>query len=132
LIGVFFLLHGLVHLLYVGHSLKFFELQPEFGWPDGSWVFSKILGNETIRVFASLALGLAALAFLVSGVGLLLQQTWWRPVTQVAAFLSAAIFLLFWDGGFQKLDAKGGVAILIDLAILAVVWFAHGPDLDFG
>ncbi len=39
--GILFLLHGLVHLLYFGQSLRFFELQPDMIWPDNSWLFSK-------------------------------------------------------------------------------------------
>ena len=35
-IGVFIILHGLVHMLYFGQSRKFFELQPGMTWPDGS------------------------------------------------------------------------------------------------
>jgi hypothetical protein len=31
--GIFFLLHGLVHLLYAGQSLRFFELRPGMTWP---------------------------------------------------------------------------------------------------
>ena len=37
-LGIFMVLHGLVHLLYFGHGLRFFEL-PDLAWPDGSWVF---------------------------------------------------------------------------------------------
>ena len=33
--GVFLMLHGLVHLLYLGQSQRFFELQPGMTWPDG-------------------------------------------------------------------------------------------------
>jgi hypothetical protein len=38
-----------------------------------------------------------------------------------SAVFSAVIYLLFWDGELNRLDNKGGIGILIDLAILAVV-----------
>jgi len=43
IIGVFIVLHGLVHLLYFGQSWRFFELQPEMVWPEDSWAFSRLL-----------------------------------------------------------------------------------------
>jgi hypothetical protein len=39
IIGIFLLLHGLVHLLYFGQSARYFDLRPEMIWPDGSWAF---------------------------------------------------------------------------------------------
>ena len=121
ILGIFCILHGLVHLLYAGQSRRLFELRPGMVWPDGSWLFSKLLGAETIRWLASILLVLAALGFMAGGLGLLIRQDWWRPVTVGAAVVSAAIFLLFWDGRVQALDDKGGVGLLINVAILVVV-----------
>jgi uncharacterized membrane protein YphA (DoxX/SURF4 family) len=121
LFGVFFVLHGLVHLLYFGQSAKFFELQPGMVWPDGSWTFSSLLGNATARNLASIFLILAAIGFIASGAGVLLKQGWWLPAAASAAIFSSAIFIFFWDGVMQHLDNKGGVGILINLAILAVL-----------
>jgi hypothetical protein len=81
LFAVFFILHGLVHLLYLGQSQRFFELQPGMTWPDGSWLFSRFLSPESTRLIASVLLVLAALAFAGSGLGLLLKQDWWRRVS---------------------------------------------------
>lgn len=117
-ISIFFVLHGLVHLLYAGQSRRLFELRPKMVWPEGSWAFGKLLEDETTRLLASISLVLAALGYLVGGVGLALQEPWWRPVTVAAAVLSAAIFIVFWDGKIQSLDDKGGVGLLINLAIL--------------
>ena len=36
--AVFLILHGLVHLLYLGQSAGTFELQPGLNWPDGSGI----------------------------------------------------------------------------------------------
>lgn len=69
--GIFFVLHGLVHLLYAGQSRRAFELRPNMTWPDGSWLFSPFLGDEAVRWLASVSLALAALGFAASGVELL-------------------------------------------------------------
>ncbi len=124
LLGIFFVLHGLVHLLYAGQSGRFFELAPGMTWPDGSWLFSRLLGDPTTRLLAAVALALAALGLFASGLGLFLRQDGWRPAAVGATVFSAAIFLLFWNGKFQALAEKGGVGLLISLALLAVVLFA--------
>ena len=120
--AVFVILHGLVHLLYFGQSAGYFELQPGMAWPDGSWIFSKLLGDEPTRELASVLLIVAAVGFAAGGVGLLLKQSWWRPVVMGVAVYSSIIYLLLWDGAFQHLDNKGGIGILINLGILATVF----------
>jgi hypothetical protein len=48
----------------------------------------------------------------------------------VAAF-SGVIFILFWDGKLQKLDAKGGIALLINTAILFAALLLQWLDFEF-
>jgi len=122
LVGVFLLLHGLVHLLYAGQTWRLFELRPNMTWPDGAWLLSKIFREETTRRLASISLALAAFGFIAGGAGLLLRQGWWQPVTVGAAVLSILSFCLFWDGRFRALDDQGGIGVLINLAILVIVW----------
>jgi hypothetical protein len=129
--GVFILLHGLVHLLYVGQSARLFELQPGLVWPDGSWAFSRLFGDEATRTLASILYGLAAIGFVVGGIGIFVRQAWWRPAILVSAAFSAAIIILFWDGGMQRLDDKGGIGLLINLAILAALLILQWPRLGF-
>jgi hypothetical protein len=126
--GAVFVLHGVVHLLYFGQSRRIFELRPKLVWPDGSWAFSKILGDETTRLVASIALILTAAGFVAGGLGIFTRQAWWRPLILVSAALSAAIFVLFWDGKIEAIDAKGGVGLLISVAILTVVLILDWPS----
>ena len=126
--GAVFVLHGVVHLLYFGQSRRIFELRPKLVWPDGSWAFSKILGDETTRLVASIALILTAAGFVAGGLGIFTRQAWWRPLILVSAALSAAIFVLFWDGKIEAIDAKGGVGLLISVAILIIVLILDWPS----
>ena len=119
--GAFIVLHGLVHLLYFGQSRRLFELQSGMVWPDGSWVFSKLLGDEAIRTLASIFCILAAIGFVAGGAGILAGQAWYRPVVMGAAAFSSVGFFLFWNGKTQKLHDQGGIALLINLAILVGV-----------
>ena len=116
--GIFLVLHGLVHLLYAGQSWRIFELQPGMIWPDGSWAFSRFAGTEVTRLLATILLVLGAIVFVAGGAGLLVKQTWWRPVVLSAAVFSSIIYILLWDGAFQDLPNKGAVGILINAAIL--------------
>jgi hypothetical protein len=131
IIAIFFILHGFVHLLYSGQSWRRFELQPGMVWPDGSWAFSRILGDETTRLLATLLLVLAAIGFVASGAGILVKQAWWRPMTIAVAMFSTVIYVLFWDGAFQELNDKGAIGLLINMAILAAVLIFQWPDFDF-
>ena len=93
--GLFIVLHGLVYLFYFGHSRRLFELQSEMIWPDGSWAFSKLLGNEATRLLASFTYALAAIGFVAGGVGILVGQAWWHPVVVSSAAFSVVIIILF-------------------------------------
>ena len=125
--GVFMVLHGLVHVLYMGQSARRFELRPGLVWPDGSWAFSKLLGKKHTRTLASVVLLVAAIGFVAGGVGLLLSQAWWRTVIVATAIFSSAAYILFWDGKLHKLPDQGAVAILINLAILVAVVILQWP-----
>jgi hypothetical protein len=129
--GVFMVLHGLVHLLYFGQSQRLFELQPGMVWPDGSWAFSRLLGDEATRILASISYVLAAIGFIAGGIGILVSQAWWRPVVVASAAFSAVIIILFWDGKVQMLDDKGGIGLLINLAILVALLVLRWPSLGF-
>ncbi len=129
LFAIFLVLHGLVHLLYFGQSQRIFELQPGMVWPDGAWAFSRLLGNESTRGLTCVLLVVAAVGFVVGGVGLLLKQPWWSSVTVGTAVFSSALYILAWDGSMQNLDDKGLVGLLINLGILTAVLIFHWPNI---
>ena len=131
IVSVFIVLHGLVHLLYFAHSRRLVELRPEMVWPEGSWAFSKLLGDEATRLLASISYVLAAIGFVAGGTGILLRQDWWRPVVVGSAAFSAGIIILFWDGAMQMLDDKGGIGLLINVAILVALLILRWPSLGF-
>ena len=127
--GVFIVLHGLVHLLYLGQSRRLFELQPGMVWPDSSWLFARVLGIEGNRTLAAIFLVWAAIGFVVAGIGIFADQAWLRPVLAGTAAFSSILFILFWDGGWQNLDDKGGVGLLINLTILTAVLIFQWPSM---
>jgi hypothetical protein len=125
--GLFIVLHGLVHLLYFGQSAGYFELKPGMIWPNGSWAFSRLLGNEATGNLASVALVLVAFGLIVGGAGIFASQAWWRPVLIGAAAFSSIVYIFLWNGRMQNLDAQGVIGILIDIAILVAVLIFRWP-----
>jgi hypothetical protein len=130
LFGIFIVLHGLVHMLYFGQSARYFELQPGMVWPDGSWAFSRLLGDVAARNLANVFLVLAAIGFVIGGVGIFAKQVWWRSAVLAAAVFSSVIYFLFWDGGWGHLDNKGVIGILINLAILVTLLIFQWPNIE--
>jgi len=130
IVGVFIVLHGLVHLLYFGQSQGLFELQPGLVWPDGSWAFSKLLGDERTRLLASVSCVLAAIGFVAGGAGILAGQAWWRLLVVGSAAFSGFMLILLWNGQMQKLGEKGAFGVLINGAILIAVLILGWPDFE--
>lgn len=126
-VGIFLILHGLVHLLYAGQAMRFFELKPGLAWPDDAWAFAKLLSATNTRLLASILLVGTALCFIAGGFGLFFQLDWWRTLAVGAAICSALVFLLFWDGSFKDLPGKGAVGVLISLAIVVVAAILKWP-----
>ena len=120
-VGIFSVLHGLVHLLYMGQSWRFFQMKPGMTWPDGSWAFSKLVGDGATRSIAGIACILAAIGFLAGGAGVFLEKAWRVPAIAAASALSTLLYLLFWNGKLQNLDGQGAIGILLSLAILGAV-----------
>lgn len=129
--GVFLILHGLVHLLYFGQSQRIFELQPGLAWPDGSWVFGRLLGTDPTRAVASVALAISALGLIAGGLGILLGQPWWQGLTVGSLALSSLLYLAMWNASLQHLDNQGAIGILINLAVLAAVLVFRWPKFAF-
>jgi hypothetical protein len=130
LIGVFIILHGLVHMLYFGQSQKYFELQPGMTWPDGSWALSGFWGNDTTRSLAGILCVLVAVILVVGGIGLLAKWELWRSIVVGGTLLSTVAYLLLWNGKMQRLDNQGFIGILINLAILVALLIFKWPKLD--
>jgi hypothetical protein len=131
LLGGFLVLHGMVHLLYVGQALRLFELSPGLTWPEGAWAFSRILTDRATRTVAAIGCGFAAAGFIASGAGILMGQSWSRLLVGVAASFSALDFVLLWNGRLQRLPDQGWVAVIINLAILFSVFILHWPPIGF-
>ncbi len=96
--------------------------EPEMGWTGESWLLSRFLDASKSTVLASVLYTLATLAFVVGGITLMLNGTWWRSLTLGSAGFSSLVLLLFWDGKTEFLVQKGLLGILINVALIIALW----------
>jgi hypothetical protein len=130
LIGVFIVLHGLVHLWFVTLSQRLVEFQPEMGWSGTSWLFSRFLEDSITRWLASGLYALAAVALVISGIGVAIRAEWWQQVLVGSAVFSSIAIVVFWDGHLQQLVEKGLLGLVVNAAFLiAVLWLKWPADL---
>jgi hypothetical protein len=121
LLGIFILLHGLVHMWYVTLSQGWVEFQSNMGWTGKSWMFTNLLGNEVVRLIATIFYGLSTIAFLLAGVGIFARQDWSRLWMIAASIISTITILVFWDGNLSMLVEKGALGLLINIGILVAI-----------
>lgn len=128
LVGVFLILHGLVHLWYVVLSRGLVEFQPEMGWTGRSWLLSHALGDATVSWLASGLYVLATVGFVLGGVGYLAGLGWWPTVVMGSVAVSTIVIALFWDGMLGMIVPKGLIGVAINVAILLVLALARSAD----
>lgn len=121
-IGIFIILHGLVHPI-MALVPQPAEEQSDTNPPvvGGFWTTSWLLGKSpavkgTIYTLAALT----ALALSVAGIGFMGMQSWARMVWGAGAGLSLLLLVVFWDIYFIV-----GVVIdtLMIAALLTTSWF---------
>lgn len=120
LIGIFILLHGLVHIWYITLIQGWVEFQANMGWTGKSWLLTNALGNEGVRPTATIFYGLSTATFLVAGVGMIAKQDWPRVWMIAASVISTITILAFWDGSLKMPVEKGLLGLLINIGILIV------------
>jgi hypothetical protein len=119
-IGILLFAHGWVHFIYVASSREWFGPSEGWGWNGESWLLSGVLGERSILAVASVLFLLVAIGFVAGAVGYVLSGGWWEPVLVRSAIGSTLLYVVMWDGGFANLAEKGGLGVIIDVAI--VVW----------
>ena len=114
LVAVFLIFHGIFHLWYVAVSLRLIEYKSWMGWSGESWLLTSRLGDGAARTIAAVLYSLAAMGFVASGVGLLMEQPWFRPVLVGSVVFSLIAVILFWAG-------KDSLMMFVEILILGVL-----------
>jgi len=116
--GIFFIMHGLVHMWYFVLARRIVPFKGEMGWSCKSWLFTRLIGDAATRTLASLLLVSVTIAFVTGGISFLAGQSWARPLLLASAAASILVLGLFWDGGLKLIVQKGLIGVLIDIGIL--------------
>jgi hypothetical protein len=127
LFGAFLIAHGLVFAMYAAHAMRLFEVKPGLTWPDASWALSGLIGDPAVRSIVVGAFLLVAVGFAVSGVALMLRQTWWQWLAAAMAILSTVVILLVWNGRMQELSEQGLIAVIINVVVVVTALVLHWP-----
>ena len=126
--GIFLILHGLVHIWYVVLSQGWVKFQAEMGWTGNSLLLTGVLGSKPLQFLATIFYSLAAIAFVISGVGVLAKQNWSQISMIVASIISIFVILIFWDGKLNQIVEKGLLGLLISVAVLVSVAVFEWPS----
>ena len=119
-VGVFFVVHGLVHLLWFVVPWRITTVD---GLPYSTSVLAHRIdvGNAGIRVVGLLWL-VATLGWVAAGFGLIFLAPWWQGLTIATALFSSALCIV----GLPA--AKYG--LLINLVVLALVFLNGLPEVQ--
>lgn len=120
-IGIFMLLHGLVHIWYIVLSQEWVKVEAEMGWTGKSWLLSSWINQNITSASAAIFYGLSAFTFVIASIGLFAKTEWTRPWLMAASILSALTILVFWDGDFFKLIEKGALGFIISVGFLVSI-----------
>lgn len=120
LAGVFLVLHGAVHMLWVSIARGWIPVEEGPQWSGRSWLFTGPLGQQTTLSLGAVMFTLTTMAFVVAGIGLITGQSWYSPLAIAASALSIVTVLGFWDGGLDHLLDKGFLGIVIDAVVIFV------------
>lgn len=118
-IGLLAVLHGGIHLLYFGHSQRYFELVEGFRWPEDSWLLSPLTGVKTLLTAAGVLLLVSGLLLGASGAAYLFRLSWSELALTAGALWSSLTYLMLWNGTGRQLLDQGLIGVLINLVLLA-------------
>ena len=113
-VGVFLIIHGILHFWYVTVSLRLIEYKAWMGWSGESWLLTSSFGDGVARAIAAVLYSLAAISFVASGAGLLMERPWFRLVLIGAVVFSLIATLLFWAG-------KDSTLMFVEILVLGVL-----------
>ena len=119
-VGIFIILHALVHAMYVGQALRWFELRDGMVWPVGARFLPSGISDAAVRTLAAITIGITSLAFVAGGVGILVGAGWGGWVTITAAIVVSLLHVLLWNGDRKTAPDQGLYGVIINAVI--VVW----------
>lgn len=110
--------HGIGHVLgwMPAWGIARFE-----GVSSRSWLLTELLGDGGSRALAGAIWLAPTIGFMVAAAGLLVDQSWWRPLAAGSAVVSLLAVALFWEA--LPVGSRIG-CVAVDLVVLAALSLA--------
>ena len=116
-LGVFLIIHGFIHWIYIAPNPNT-PGAPLWSFLTQRWFVVKAgFDNTTAMILGITLISLVTIGFLVSGIGLLTGQDWWRIAAIVSSGVSTLLLVLFWHNWMIA-----GPILNIVIIILALYW----------
>jgi len=121
--------HGVAHMVYTSLALGWIPAGP--GQPNtaASWLLTGPLGAQGTQNLGAVAFTMLTVAFAITAAGIGLRQPWALSWLVGSAIASSLVILVFWDGSLANATSKGGLGLLINLGLLAALYFFRYPAL---
>lgn len=123
IVAIVVIAHGIGHVLFMPLLNGAMRLQA-----DGhSWLLTGVVGDGPTKGLATIVAGLIGVAFVVAGVGILGQTTWWRTLAIAASVASLVLIVAMWDG---LPTSSAAFAVAFDVAVLIALLVVHWPSTE--
>jgi len=117
LIGVFLIIHGLIHWIYAAPQPNVAGAEI-WSFLTQRWLVTRAGLDQAIAFKLGIALiSLITIGFAASGIGLLISQEWWRVAAIASSALSFILLALFWHNWMIA-----GPILNIGIILLAIFW----------
>ena len=122
-LGIVVMAHGVGHVLFMPLLNGALRLET-----DGrSWLVGPVLGDGATSVLASVLAGVAGVAFVAAGVGIVVQAPWWRTLAIAASILSIVVIVALWNG---VPTSSAAFALAFDVVVLVALVVVHWPSAE--
>ena len=122
-IGIIVIAHGVGHMLFMPLLNGVLRLDA-----DGrSWIVGGLIGDVATGVLATVLAGVAGVAFVVAGAGIIGQAPWWRQLAVGAAALSAVLVVAMWNG---IPTSSAFFALALAAVVLVALLVARWPSAE--
>ena len=119
IIGIFIILHGLVHFLYIAVTQGWLK-ESGMAWNEKSLLLSKLIDETGSNKVALVTYSISIVLFVASGIVYMTEAVWWQKLIIISVIFSSITIVLFWDGIFKNMAEKGFIGVIINMAILTL------------
>lgn len=119
-IGIAVVAHGVGHVLFMPLLNGVLRVDTS----GQSWIAGGVLGDGGTAALASVLAGLAGVAFVAAGVGVIVQAGWWRQLAILASVVSIVLVAAMWNG---IPTTSAAFALAFDVVVLLALLVAHWP-----